>query len=807
MFVRPKFSNMGIYRLIIFLAALPISLLISQNNLIKGVVLYQNSGGAPVAGVQINSFNANSRFTSSSGMFELQYSNKKAGDLVKLIIGGTDNTGKKIEVVNSKQLEILRIPANPDEILEIIVCPAGSRDAAAIRFYGILSTSANEDYNKRINDIERQIRQLDGDQKKVKQLEEQLEALRKERDEALKKVEEQAQFIASINKDKASEMVKEAIKLIETNKDIQHALELLDNIKLDEAYLDAQGKKIKAEAEIKQVIEGYKLKISLLQDKKDIQEKIICYEKIISIFIENQFDRLELSSFYDQVGMEYMRQFKYETAVEMLTKAIETQRAMLSPTDSVLLDSYLHLSWVFNAAKNYSEVLKTNQIVIDTLKKYKLMEWRLVDTYCSSAEAVLKLKEPQNALPYLREALDIAKNMQHTKSDAMRLSIVLESTGKSYKGMKQYEQALLYYEQSISLKENVLDSLNSGLAFAYDNFSKFLLEAENIGRAIHYEEKAINILEKSRTPHDVRLINLYTNLYNHYGIFKYYQKSLDVQYKVLRIYEKRYPSDDNRFPFLYRYIAENYIQTGDYAMALGCHENALAHYNSITDHNRSFVAQNYKDLAAIYLLMGDISNAMMYFEKILSLAYSPGKEESAFVFYNIANQVTSSVMYKVNLQDALEYQLKTLPILESRLDPKSQYLLHAVHMTGFVYMILDDYQTALGYLEKAVDIDTTKIKNYGYLAFAYNNLAYTLIHLNRGTESEKYFNLSENISPQNSWLFRNKAVWYATQNKKKEALEALEKSVELGYNDLAWLTKKRTTEYSEDGRTVCQTCQ
>ncbi|MCC6279305.1 MAG: tetratricopeptide repeat protein [Saprospiraceae bacterium] len=779
---------MGIYRLIIFLASLQISQLFSQNNLIRGVVLYQNSGGVPAAGVQINSFNANSRFTSSSGMFELHYSNKKAGDLVKLIIGGTDNAGKKIEVVNSKQLEILRIPANPDDILEIIVCPAGSRDAAAIRFYGILSTSANEDYNKRINDIERQIRQLNGDQKRVKQLEEQLEALRKERDDALKKVEEQAQFIASINKDRASEIVKKAIELIETNKDIQHALELLDNIKLDEAYLDAQGKKIKAEAEIKQVIEGYKLKISLLQDKKDIPEKIICYEKIINIFIENQFDLLELSTIYDQVGIEYMRQFKYETAVEMLTKAIEIKRKMLLSTDASLLDSYLHLSWIFNAAKNYSAVLSTNQIVIDTLKKYKMIEWRLVDTYRLSAEALLKLKEPKNALPYLKEALDIAKTTQNTKSDAMKLSIILEITGKVYKEMKQYEQALPYYEESISMKENVLDNLNPGLAFAYDDMSKFLLETENIGRAIYYEEKAINILEKSRTPHDVRLINLYTNLYNHYGIFKYYQKALDVQHKVLQKYEKLYPSDDNRFPHLYRYIAENYILTGDYSMALGCHENALAYYNSITDHNRSFVAGNYKDLAGVHLLLGDISNAMMYFEKILSLADSPGNEESIFVFYNIAIQITNSVMSKVSLQDALEYQLKTLPILESRLDPKNQYLLNALHMTGFIYMILSDYHTALGYLEKAVDIDTSKSKNYGYLAFAYNNLGYTLTHLNRGVESEKYFNLSENISPRNSWLYRNKAVWYATQNRKKEALDALEKAVELGYNDLAWLT-------------------
>ena len=267
-------------RILFCLLSLALSAQVFSQSLLKGVVLYQNSGGKPAAGVQISAFDANPKYTNNSGMFELSFGTKNPGDRVEIIVGGTDEKGTNIEVVNTRQLEIVRIPADPDETpLEIIVSPAGERDQSALRFYGILVEATTNEFQQRLNNLEQQLRQKNLDAATTASLIAQMDELKKERDAALEKVEEQAQFIASINKDRASEMVKEAIRKIEEEKDIESALQVLDNAKLEEAYQLAMQKKLKAETEIRQVIEGYELKISLLLPKFRYNEAGFCYEK------------------------------------------------------------------------------------------------------------------------------------------------------------------------------------------------------------------------------------------------------------------------------------------------------------------------------------------------------------------------------------------------------------------------------------------------------------------------------------------------------------------------------------------------
>ena len=132
--------------ILLFLLSFVLSGQVFSQNLLKGVVFYQNSGGKPAAGVQISALGPNPTYTNSSGMFVLSFSTKEPGDRVKIIVGTTDEKGANIEVVNTRQLEIVRIPADPeDELLEIIVCLAGQRDEAVLRYYGILVKATNDE--------------------------------------------------------------------------------------------------------------------------------------------------------------------------------------------------------------------------------------------------------------------------------------------------------------------------------------------------------------------------------------------------------------------------------------------------------------------------------------------------------------------------------------------------------------------------------------------------------------------------------------------------------------------------------------
>ncbi len=87
------------------------------------------------------------------------FPNKKEGDKIKLQIGGEDGKGVAIEVVNSKELENLKLPRNPEEGVRIVVCQRGKRNEAAQQYYNILVQTAQKTYAQQLNRIEGKLNQ------------------------------------------------------------------------------------------------------------------------------------------------------------------------------------------------------------------------------------------------------------------------------------------------------------------------------------------------------------------------------------------------------------------------------------------------------------------------------------------------------------------------------------------------------------------------------------------------------------------------------------------------------------------------
>lgn len=192
---------------------------------IHGVIYYQNSGGRPAANIQVSAFGCETKYTQSNGMFILSCPQKSAGQKIKLLVGSTDGAGKSIEVVNTAELELIRMPKEADpEPVEIIICYAGQRDEAAMRYYGILSKHKSLEYDRKLQTIEIQLQKNTLSAEERKTLIAQIEELKAQRDSVLVQLEEQALLIASINQDKAPDDVKSAIRQIEQENNIEAAL-------------------------------------------------------------------------------------------------------------------------------------------------------------------------------------------------------------------------------------------------------------------------------------------------------------------------------------------------------------------------------------------------------------------------------------------------------------------------------------------------------------------------------------------------------------------------------------------------------
>ncbi len=263
------------------------------NNILRGVLLYQNSDLTPAVGVRISGLGgvssldgANTIYTTDKGEFILIFSSKSVGDALKLSIGDADKNGQSIEVVNQKEVERCRIPSDPMDKFEIIVCKSGQLDLAMQRYYGILATTAKKELNRRVKEVDQLLAQTDLDRKTILRLINQKDSLQIGFNEQLTGFEEQALFIASINLDRANELVQEAVKMIDEKQDVEKALQILDYEKLADMHERNQQTIQKSEENIKtaregerKIIEAYEFRNSLLLPQYKYKDAIVCYEK------------------------------------------------------------------------------------------------------------------------------------------------------------------------------------------------------------------------------------------------------------------------------------------------------------------------------------------------------------------------------------------------------------------------------------------------------------------------------------------------------------------------------------------------
>ena len=540
--------------IILFLTLFCTTITLAQTTL-NGVVLYQNSSGVPATGVAINSFGTSQVYTNDAGMFKLYFPNKKAGDEVKLIIGKEDKEGKAIEVVNIRQLEIVKIPSDPNDVLTIIVCPFGKRDEAALRFYDIFVDNINkgsETELKRLNDL---LAQQNLTAETHATLIQQIKDLQQQKEEALAKAQEQAEFIASINKDQASDLVRQAIESIENGEDFEKALVILEDAKLEEAYQLALNQKIIADNKIKKVVEGYELKISLLIPQFRYNEVIEDYEKIIQIWTDNNFEEKKLASYYFNSAYYLQKQNNFDKAIQRYGESLEIRRALLKKNPEVYLPDIgktLNNLAVLLSAKN--ELIQSQVYYEESLEIRRALSEKNPEVYLPAVGLTLNnlanLLSAKNELSksqiYYEESLEIRRALSKKKPEVYLPDVgsTLNNLANLLSDKNELSQSQLYYKEALELYR-VLSKKNPEVYLPYVagmlNNLGILLRAKNeLSKSQDYYEEALElyrVLSKKNPevylPDLALALNNLANLLSDKNDFSkaqvYYEESLEIR--------------------------------------------------------------------------------------------------------------------------------------------------------------------------------------------------------------------------------------------------------------------------------------
>ncbi|CAF1385735.1 unnamed protein product [Adineta steineri] len=327
-----------------------------------------------------------------------------------------------------------------------------------------------------------------------------------------------------------------------------------------------------------------------------------------------------------------------------------------------------------------------------------------------------------------------------------------------------YEKAISYYEQGLSITEKTLPSNHPKFAYAYNNIASVYSSMREYSKALSYYESALEIFQKTLPLNHSDLAISYNNIGNIYVKMGEYSKALSFYKKALEIGEITLLLNPFLLAALYSNIGGVYDSMGEYLKALSYYEKALeilkrtlpphhpdlaTSYNNIANitlpSNHPDLATSYNSIANMYYNMGAYSKALSYYEKALEIREKtlPSNHPNLAISYNnIANVYHKMREYSKALsshEKALEIQKKTLPSYHSD-------FVQSYNNIGGVYDSMGEYLKALSSHEKALEIQKKTLPSYHPdLATSYNNIANMYYNMGAYSKSLSYSERALNI--------------------------------------------------------------
>jgi tetratricopeptide (TPR) repeat protein len=754
----------------------------NPNNFLRGRVLYQSSGNKPAIGVRITEPDANGAYSTDNGDYQLKFQTKRAGDLLSLEIGNDDAKGQKLELVNEKEIKTARLPASPEEFLDIIVCPAGQRDAAALKYYRILRTTADRELEKKKKEVDGLLAGKNKDYQKISDLFAQLDQMQAALDSG--KIREQAYSIASINIDRASQMVKDAVRKIEEDNDVEGALRLLNVGSLDSAYQRASALLKKADAAILQVVEGYEFKISLLEPQYKYSEIARCYEKIAEIYEKEDYDQEILAKYLASAASYWGQNGNYQKELDFGLKALTIREKVLSPEHPDLAQSYNNLAVVYNKLGEYEKALVLSQEALAIWEKVLAADHPdLAAAFNNLAVIYSNLGEYPKALESSLKSLDIREKTLPTDDPDLAKSYT--NLAAIYSNLGDQHKALESNLKGLAIREKILSSEHPDLAKSYAHLAAIYGKLGQHQKSLEFNLKAINIQEKILPADHPDLALSYGSLAITYGNLGDQEKSMAFNLKSLTIREKTMSANHPDVATSYSSLATNYGKKGDIQKQLEYNLKALAIREKALPANHPDLAISYNNLAFTYSKLGEYQTSLEYnlkAVKIWELTLPANHPDLVKGYKNLATAYSNLGAS----QNQLDCSIKAAAILEKSLTVDSLDLALTYANIGRTCRDIADYAKGIEYSQKAILIGEALNPKPAFLNRFYIDIGITFLKANQFPNAKTALEKSENLKAEAS-VYRVWAMYFGLQNDKSRAIENLRKAVNLGYKDLNWI--------------------
>lgn len=363
------------------------------------------------------------------------------------------------------------------------------------------------------------------------------------------------------------------------------------------------------------------------------------------------------------------------------------------------------------------------------LAKKNKFDSLLIEIYAEIGVTYWQKSEYKPCNNFLRQSLELAKQFKDTK----QITNALYNLANVHTTQGNYTQSRLFFDNVLKY---LSDTDTVKIAKTYNAIGNIYLMQNDNHTALDYYTKAINLLEKVKSPRD------YSLSLNNIGIIYYnqenYEKALQFYHKCLEIKES----------------------VNDY---LG-------------------IAQSYNNLAMIYDIMKEKSKSRSYYLKALEIFKKiDNKSSIGGVLINMAELELNSNNYDL----ALKYYNESIEIHQNLIEKRG--LIYAYGGIGLIYWKKGNHVAAIESIKTAIQYGI-KLDAKRELMEQYEKLIEIYIETKQYKHASDYFKLLSDLQKEvykeeNSKNISELQTRFEFQNKERE-IELLKKNKELNDLDL-----------------------
>ncbi len=307
------------------------------------------------------------------------------------------------------------------------------------------------------------------------------------------------------------------------------------------------------------------------------------------------------------------------------------------------------------------------------------------------------------------------------------------------------------YKLFLKLYPNQKEKLNKGLKL-WNDIYKPLLKVNTLypkykkarkekkhKEAIQYISEIIKLQQTHQN--EILIVNNQYNLGVVYNYNRQYKKSLDIFYKVIKVY-KQEKSKEKHLGYSFDWMANNYKNLQNNDKVLIYRRKSLAIQEKLLGKEHTSTVRSYNNIGSLYYKMGDYIKALNYLKKSLAIREKTlGKEHtSTATSYN-----NIGLLYKSmgDYTKTLNYYKKSLAIREKVLGKEHADTAVSYNNIGLLYESIGDYPKALNYFKKSLSIKEKVLgKQHTSIATSYNNIAGLFESMGDYKESLNYYEKS-----------------------------------------------------------------